>query len=90
MHPDLPGVRGGSAVAVPVDPEAERAALAADPLLAGLPADRRATLLAVAEAAGSPAGSLAGGGPALRFDVRLQGPGETVFLQFPRHREPGT
>ncbi|MFE7515499.1 protocatechuate 3,4-dioxygenase subunit alpha [Streptomyces sp. NPDC057540] len=43
----------------------------ADPLLASLPADRRATLLA------------AGTGPrTLRFDVRLQGPEETVFLDF--------
>ncbi|MFD8207866.1 protocatechuate 3,4-dioxygenase subunit alpha [Streptomyces sp. NPDC059695] len=43
----------------------------ADPLLASLPADRRGTLLA------------AGTGPrTLRFDVRLQGPEETVFLDF--------
>ena len=45
---------------------------AADPLLASLDEDRRATLLAV------PDGSATG--PGYRFDVRLQGPGETVFL----------
>jgi protocatechuate 3,4-dioxygenase alpha subunit len=45
---------------------------AADPLLASLDDDRRATLMAV------PDGSVTG--PGYRFDVRLQGPGETVFL----------
>jgi protocatechuate 3,4-dioxygenase alpha subunit len=45
---------------------------AADPLLASLPEDRRATLMAV------PDGSVTG--PGYRFDVRLQGQGETVFL----------
>ncbi|MFD6134748.1 protocatechuate 3,4-dioxygenase subunit alpha [Isoptericola sp. NPDC060257] len=45
------------------------AALAADPLLASLEPERRATLLAAREPDGS-----------LRFDVRLQGEGETVFL----------
>jgi protocatechuate 3,4-dioxygenase, alpha subunit len=45
---------------------------AADPLLSGLPEDRRATLVAV------PDGSVTG--PGYRFDVRLQGQGETVFL----------
>jgi protocatechuate 3,4-dioxygenase alpha subunit len=45
---------------------------AADPLLASLDEARRATLLAV------PDGSVTG--PGYRFDVRLQGPGETVFL----------
>jgi protocatechuate 3,4-dioxygenase alpha subunit len=45
-----------------------------DALLAAVPAARRSTLLAVAD------------GPQLRFDVRLQGPDETVFLRFPdRH-----
>ena len=48
----------------------------ADPLLAALPAERAATLLAV------PDGSF--GGPGYRFDVRLRGAddgtGETVFL----------
>ncbi|GAA4115515.1 protocatechuate 3,4-dioxygenase subunit alpha [Nocardioides fonticola] len=43
------------------------AALAADPLLASLPAARRATLIAVAD-------------DGLRFDVHLQGDHETVFL----------
>ncbi len=39
-----------------------------DPVLASVPTDRRATLLA------------AGEGDAVRFDVVLQGPGETVFF----------
>ncbi|WP_030689464.1 protocatechuate 3,4-dioxygenase subunit alpha [Streptomyces globisporus] len=43
----------------------------ADPLLASLPAERRATLLATGT-----------GSRTLRFDVRLQGPEETVFLDF--------
>jgi protocatechuate 3,4-dioxygenase alpha subunit len=46
----------------------------ADPLLAALPADRRATLVASREADGS-----------LRFDIHLQGDAETVFLTFPGH-----
>ena len=41
-----------------------------DRLLASLPAERRATLVATAD------------GPRLRFDARLQGPDETVFLDF--------
>lgn len=45
---------------------------AADPLLASLDDERRATLIAV------PDGGYAG--PGYRFDVRMQGPGETVFL----------
>jgi protocatechuate 3,4-dioxygenase alpha subunit len=45
---------------------------AADPLLAALDEDRRATLVAV------PDGTVTG--PGYRFDIRLQGPGETVFL----------
>jgi protocatechuate 3,4-dioxygenase alpha subunit len=49
----------------------DEAALAADPLLAALPADRRATLVAARHADG------------LVFDVVLQGAGETVFLRFP-------
>ncbi|MFI6851274.1 protocatechuate 3,4-dioxygenase subunit alpha [Streptomyces sp. NPDC050416] len=47
------------------------AVLAADPLLSGLEDQRRDTLIAVAEAAGT-----------YRFDIRLQGEGETVFLEF--------
>ncbi|MFH8656031.1 protocatechuate 3,4-dioxygenase subunit alpha [Streptomyces afghaniensis] len=47
------------------------AVLAADPLLSGLEEGRRDTLIAVAEAAGT-----------YRFDIRLQGEGETVFLEF--------
>ena len=46
---------------------------AADPLLASLPAERAATLVA------TPDGWF--GGPGYRFDVRLQGAGETVFLE---------
>ena len=47
--------------------------LPADPLLAALPPEQRATLLTARDADGS-----------LRFDVHLQGPQETVFLRFPR------
>ncbi|MDT0341267.1 protocatechuate 3,4-dioxygenase subunit alpha [Streptomyces litchfieldiae] len=42
-----------------------------DPLLASLPARRRATLIARAEP-----------GSSYRFDIRLQGEDETVFLEF--------
>jgi protocatechuate 3,4-dioxygenase alpha subunit len=42
----------------------------ADSLLSGLDADRRATLIAVADVAGS-----------YRFDIRLQGENETVFFE---------
>ena len=49
------------------------AALAADPLLSSLEPDRRATLVAEADAQGH------------AFDIRLQGQGETVFLTFPGH-----
>jgi protocatechuate 3,4-dioxygenase alpha subunit len=51
----------------------DAATLAATPLLAGLDEDRRNTLVATADAQG------------YRFDVRLQGEGETVFLRHPRH-----
>jgi protocatechuate 3,4-dioxygenase alpha subunit len=50
---------------------ADEAALAADPLLGRLEEDRRDTLIAVAEDNGTH-----------RFDIRLQGEGETVFLEF--------
>jgi protocatechuate 3,4-dioxygenase alpha subunit len=46
----------------------EEQANAEDPVLARVPADRHATLLAVPEDGG------------YRFDIRLQGPGETVFF----------
>jgi protocatechuate 3,4-dioxygenase alpha subunit len=46
----------------------EDAANAADPVLATVPADRRATLIAGATEEG------------YRFDIRLQGPDETVFF----------
>lgn len=49
------------------------ALLAGDPLLAGVAADRRYTLVADSDEQG------------FRFDVRLQGDGETVFLRYPRH-----
>jgi protocatechuate 3,4-dioxygenase, alpha subunit len=44
-----------------------------DALLAALPEERRCTLFAVEE------------GRRLRFDIRLQGEGETVFLRYPGH-----
>ena len=50
---------------------------AADPLLAALDEERRATLMAV------PDGGVTG--PGYRFDVRMQGPGETVFLDLSAH-----
>lgn len=52
----------------------EDAALAADPFLVTLSPEDRTTLVARREDDGS-----------LRFDVRLQGDGETVFLRFPGH-----
>lgn len=48
-------------------------ALANDPLLASLSEAERQTLIATREADGS-----------LRFDIRLQGEDETVFLSYPR------
>ena len=48
-------------------------ALASDPLLSSLPEDRRRTLIAEREADGS-----------LRFDLRMQGEDETVFLTYPK------
>ncbi|MGW0143996.1 protocatechuate 3,4-dioxygenase subunit alpha [Streptomyces sp. NPDC003333] len=49
----------------------DTAAHAADPLLAGLDGERRATLVARDE-----------GRATYRFDIRLQGEGETVFLEY--------
>ncbi len=49
----------------------DRAALAADPLLSRVDAERRDTLIAADEGNGT-----------YRFDIRLQGEGETVFLEF--------
>ncbi|MFJ5994859.1 protocatechuate 3,4-dioxygenase subunit alpha [Streptomyces sp. NPDC092370] len=49
----------------------DTAALAADPLLSGLEDARRDTLIAAREGNGT-----------YRFDIRLQGEGETVFLEF--------
>lgn len=51
--------------------------LATDPFLAGLPEDRRRTMVATADEHG------------YVFDVVLQGEGETVFLTFPGHRADG-
>ena len=51
---------------------AGEAANAADPVLALVPADRRATL--IAEGSGS-------GSAIYRFDIRLQGDNETVFFE---------
>ncbi|MGO3343286.1 MAG: protocatechuate 3,4-dioxygenase subunit alpha, partial [Glutamicibacter arilaitensis] len=48
-------------------------ALASDPLLSSLGEAERATLIAAREDDGS-----------LRFDIRLQGGNETVFLSYPR------
>ncbi|MDQ1105623.1 protocatechuate 3,4-dioxygenase subunit alpha [Nocardioides zeae] len=55
-------------------PGVDEQALAADRLLASLPAERRATLLATADRQG------------YVFDVRLQGDDETVFLAFDGRR----
>ncbi|MFD4970093.1 protocatechuate 3,4-dioxygenase subunit alpha [Streptomyces sp. NPDC058424] len=49
----------------------DEAALAADPLLAQVDEERRGTLIAAREDSGT-----------YRFDIRLQGEGETVFLEF--------
>jgi len=49
-------------------------AAAAGPLLSTLDPDARARMVAVRETDGS-----------LRFDVHLQGPGESIFLTFPGH-----
>lgn len=49
----------------------DEAAHATDPLLSRLTDERRATLVATGE-----------GNAAYRFDIRLQGEGETVFLEF--------
>jgi len=51
----------------------DQAGLDDDRLLTGLAPDRRATLIATADATG------------FVFDVRLQGQNETVFLTFPGH-----
>lgn len=50
---------------------------ASDPLLASLPPDRAATLVATRD-----------GDRSLRFDLRLQGNAETVFLTYPGHASP--
>jgi protocatechuate 3,4-dioxygenase alpha subunit len=47
----------------------------ADPILALVPNDRRATLIARRDGTG------VGGAPRYRFDIRVQGDGETVFFE---------
>lgn len=54
--------------------EGDDAALGADPVLALVPPERRHTLIARL--------STAAGTPTYRFDIRLQGEGETVFFDF--------
>jgi len=54
----------------------------ADPFLAGLDPDQRATLVATREPDPSTGSGQRG---SLRFDVHLQGDRETVFLTFPGH-----
>ncbi|MER6419950.1 protocatechuate 3,4-dioxygenase subunit alpha [Streptomyces sp. NPDC001137] len=49
----------------------DEAALAADPVLSQVPEVRRGTLIATDDGKGT-----------YRFDIRLQGEGETVFLEF--------
>lgn len=49
--------------------------LADDPLMQGVDAERRSTLTAVPDNTG------------YTFDIRLQGPDETVFLRFPSHTD---
>jgi len=58
---------------LPDDSADGQAALAADPLLSSVDADRRGTLVAAADEHG------------FVFDIRLQGTDETVFLTYPRH-----
>ena len=53
----------------------DQAALNADALLSSLDPERRETLLARPDENG------------YVFDIRLQGPGETVFLTYPRHAD---
>jgi protocatechuate 3,4-dioxygenase alpha subunit len=52
-----------------------------DAVLAAVPAERRGTLIALADAAGTDGTSAAASG-SYRFDIRLQGDNETVFLDF--------
>ena len=51
----------------------DEATQARDPLLSAVEESRRPTLVALADAHG------------FRFDIRLQGDAETVFLSYPRH-----
>jgi protocatechuate 3,4-dioxygenase alpha subunit len=52
----------------------DTALLSTDPLLVSVPSERRATLIATADDDG------------YRFDIRLQGDDETVFLTYPGHQ----
>ena len=56
---------------------ADEAVLSADRFLASVPAERRPTLLAAVD-----------GKRSLRFDIRLQGDGETVFISYPGFDSP--
>ena len=56
---------------------ADKAVLSADRFLASVPAERRPTLLAAVD-----------GERSLRFDIRLQGDGETVFISYPGFDSP--
>ncbi|HEV2238598.1 MAG TPA: protocatechuate 3,4-dioxygenase subunit alpha [Ktedonobacterales bacterium] len=62
---------------------ADEPANASDPILRRVPAERRSTLLArrVASGESGAAGELADSMPVYRFDIVLQGAGETVFFQ---------
>jgi Protocatechuate 3,4-dioxygenase beta subunit len=51
----------------------DAAVLDADPLLSSLPEPERTTLMSRADEAG------------FRFDIVMQGEGETVFLRYPGH-----
>ncbi len=58
----------------------ETEANAADPVLASLTDGRRATLIALTDAGAADADAADGTGGRFRFDIRLQGDGETAFF----------
>ena len=70
---DGAGADAGSGAGAEADAVAEF--MGEDPLLRAVPADRRHTLFVVPEEA-------IAGIPSVRFDIRLQGENETVFLDF--------
>ncbi len=65
------GASAGEDGAVSAENADWEARVAADSLLSAVPAERRSTLFALADGPGS-----------YRFDIRLQGDGETVFFDF--------